>query len=116
MKYYITADGVLHAFDDNTPEDLLEVAVKERSLTPATQAQIDAVLNPTPTPEQQAANVRAQRTSLLADLDAKTVTLRWVGYTEEYQKALTGYRQALLDVTKQPGFPTNVTWPAQPKA
>lgn len=34
--------------------------------------------------------------------------------TVEQQSELATYRQALLDVPQQPGFPTQVIWPAKP--
>lgn len=30
------------------------------------------------------------------------------------KKAWKAYRQALRDITKQPGFPDNITWPTKP--
>lgn len=32
----------------------------------------------------------------------------------EISNKWTAYRQALRDITSQPGFPTNVVWPSQP--
>ncbi|NBP04376.1 MAG: hypothetical protein EBU90_30700, partial [Proteobacteria bacterium] len=32
-------------------------------------------------------------------------------YTEEYKQQLATYRQYLLDVPEQQGFPYNVIWP-----
>ena len=37
--------------------------------------------------------------------------LRWAEMTKAEQEAMKKYRQALLDITKQPGFPMNVIWP-----
>jgi hypothetical protein len=39
--------------------------------------------------------------------------LRWAELTSEQQAAWATYRQALLDVPQQAGFPHNVTWPAK---
>jgi hypothetical protein len=35
--------------------------------------------------------------------------------TQEQQQAWIDYRQALLDVPEQPGFPINVVWPSKPQ-
>ncbi len=40
--------------------------------------------------------------------------LRWNSLTPEQQSAVADYRQALLDITDQPGFPGDVQWPARP--
>ena len=37
--------------------------------------------------------------------------LRWASLPEEERLALATYRQALLDVPEQEGFPENVIWP-----
>lgn len=58
---------------------------------------------------EAAASVRAQRNQLLAECD-------WTQLADAPVDALAWslYRQALRDITKQPGFPTSVTWPVQP--
>lgn len=43
-----------------------------------------------------------------------TNNLRWNALSSEAQAAWTAYRQALLDVPQQPGFPSTVTWPTKP--
>ena len=40
--------------------------------------------------------------------------LRWASLTEEQRQAWADYRQALLDVPQQEGFPHNVVWPIKP--
>lgn len=40
--------------------------------------------------------------------------LRWASLSSETQAAWSAYRQALLDVPQQSGFPTSVTWPTKP--
>ena len=59
--------------------------------------------------EAQAANVRAERNTKLAQTDWRfrsdmTPSQQWIDYC-----------QALRDVTAQPGFPWSVTWPTQPE-
>ena len=70
-----------------------------------TQAEINAEI---------AAEVRAMRDSkLAAEVDPiATNALRWAALTADEQQALADYRQALLDVPQQPGFPNNIVWPA----
>jgi len=72
-----------------------------------TQAEIDASV---------AAQVRMQRDSLLAtevDPIASNV-LRWSSLSEEEKQAWADYRQALLDIPQQEGFPHSVVWPTKP--
>ena len=40
--------------------------------------------------------------------------LRWAALTAEQQQAWADYRQALLDVPEQAGFPHDVVWPTKP--
>jgi hypothetical protein len=75
---------------------------------PPTQEEIDA---------QAADDVRAERDRRLA-LEVDPIAsnaLRWSALTDEQQQAWANYRQALLDVTQQSGFPSNVAWPVKPE-
>lgn len=40
--------------------------------------------------------------------------IRYAALTTEQQQELATYRQALLDVTTQPGWPADVVWPTVP--
>ena len=83
--------------------------------TEMTAAEVEEHINPTPTPEQLEAAARAKRDSLLHELDAIVSNpLRWAEFTEAEQQALADYRQALLDVPQQEGFPENIEWPENP--
>ena len=56
------------------------------------------------------ANVRTSRNKRLADCD-------WTQLPDAPSldaQVWTAYRQALRDITSQPGFPHNVTWPEEP--
>jgi len=65
--------------------------------------------------ELLAIQMRAQRDTLLAQLDAIVSNpLRWAEYTADQQAALAAYRQALLDVPQQAGFPSEINWPEMP--
>jgi hypothetical protein len=59
--------------------------------------------------DRAAANVRAHRDGLLADCD-------WTQVADApVDKAVWAtYRQALRDISKQPGFPWSVVWPESP--
>lgn len=73
---------------------------------PPTQAELDATLS---------AELRTERNGLLTQLDAFVSNpLRWATLSAEQQDAWAVYRQALLDVPQQAGFPNNVTWPVKP--
>ena len=73
---------------------------------PPTQAELDAAA---------ASSVRAQRDSLLLEVDAIAGNaLRWAALDADTQAAWAAYRQALLDVPQQAGFPHDVMWPTRP--
>ena len=59
--------------------------------------------------QQKADEVRTLRNYKLADCDWTQLPDAPVDHT-----AWASYRQALRDVTSQPGFPWNVEWPSQP--
>lgn len=62
------------------------------------------------TPEQRAANAREQRNRLLTESD-------WTQLPDvnlATKAAWATYRQALRDITDQPGYPLDVTWPTPP--
>tara|TARA_R110001599_G_scaffold14046_1_gene61964 strand:- start:396 stop:779 length:384 start_codon:yes stop_codon:yes gene_type:complete len=70
---------------------------------PPTQAEIDAEI---------AKQIRADRGVLLLELDAFVGNpLRWSALDADTQAAWALYRQALLDVPQQAGFPNDVLWP-----
>ncbi len=66
------------------------------------------------TAEQQEAQIRAQRNSLLTLSD--WTQLADAPLTAEQKQAWAEYRQALRDVPEQAGFPENVAWPLVPEA
>jgi hypothetical protein len=75
---------------------------------PPTQAELDAAA---------AAGVRAERDNrLVAEVDPiVSNALRWADMTVEKQAEWAAYRTALLDITDQAGFPTDITWPTKPE-
>ena len=64
----------------------------------------------------QAVEVRMQRDFILNNQVDPIVSnpLRWASLSEAKQTEWTVYRQALLDISGQSGFPSNVTWPEPP--
>ena len=78
-------------------------------LVEITEQEALAIANPEPSPEQQANNIRSQRNALLQQSDWTQVANAPVD-----TQAWATYRQALRDITEQPGFPDNVQWPAIP--
>jgi uncharacterized protein YqfB (UPF0267 family) len=64
--------------------------------------------------DTKAAQVRERRQYLLITTVDSINPMRWETLTEEQRQAYREYRQALLDVPEQTGFPWNVEWPQQP--
>ena len=62
-----------------------------------------------------AKEVRAKRNRLLVEADILTQLDRWDGYSDAKKKKITAYKQSLRDLTKQKGFPTDVTFPEMPE-
>jgi hypothetical protein len=59
--------------------------------------------------------VRDNRNWLLGEADKVTYNpLRWAAMTSTEQSAWATYRQSLLDLPTQAGFPDTVTWPTRP--
>ena len=69
-----------------------------------------------PTTEELAANARAKRDYLLQEIDGIVGNpLRWASFSTEQQTAWANYRQALLDVPQQAGFPNTINWATKPE-
>lgn len=66
--------------------------------------------------EQAAKRVRAVRDGKLRREVDPVVTnpLRWADMSTERRGAWAAYRQALLDITQQAGFPHSPQWPEKP--
>ena len=90
-------------------DDLLAAMAKAGDVAayvPPTQAELDAALSD---------QLRGERDGLLAEVDTIAGNaLRWATLSAEQQDAWAVYRQALLDVPQQDGFPNDVTWPIKP--
>ena len=74
---------------------------------PPTQAELDIA---------RAIDVRGLRGALLKGVDAVAGNaLRWAALDAGTQAAWAVYRQELLDVPQQTGFPNDVVWPVRPQ-
>jgi hypothetical protein len=65
--------------------------------------------------DQQAALVRDQRNNLLAESDWTDTASAPTRLGQELYDQWQTYRQALRDVTAQPGYPFNIVWPTPPQ-
>ena len=90
-------------------DDLLAAMAKAGDVAayvPPTQAELDEALS---------AQLRMDRDALLSKVDAIAGNaLRWSALDDKVQAAWAAYRQALLDIPQQSGFPINVNWPVKP--
>ena len=64
------------------------------------------------TDEDLAKEARKKRNKLLSETDY--MLMKDYPLTEEKEQQLTEYRQALRDISLQPGFPRNIEWPVKP--
>ena len=74
---------------------------------PPTQAELDVMA---------AAEIREERNRrLLTDVDPIVMnSLRWGDLSPAQQASMATFRQSLLDVPQQAGFPKTHTWPKKP--
>ena len=90
-------------------DDMLAAMAKAGDVAayvPPTQAELDEALS---------AQLRMHRDALLSEVDAIAGNaLRWSALDDKVQAAWAAYRQALLDIPQQSGFPINVNWPVKP--
>lgn len=62
-----------------------------------------------------AQDMRFERDKRLSETVDKLNAARWSAMTQAQQTAWSEYRQALLDITLQPGFPKQIQWPNKPE-
>ena len=94
--------------DNNALLEAMASAGDVAAYVPPTQAELD---------EAAAQAVRAERDMKLAtEVDPIAGNaLRWAALDVDTQAAWAKYRQDLLDITIQEGFPHNITWPEAPE-
>ena len=64
--------------------------------------------------EELTQKARARRDYLLKETVDSVNPMRWEAMSDEQKDAWRAYRQALLDVPQQEGFPNNIVWPEAP--
>jgi hypothetical protein len=65
--------------------------------------------------EEKEAEVKAKRERILLETVDRVNGLWWEAMPEARKEQWREYRQALLDITGQPGYPFEVTWPERPE-
>ena len=70
-------------------------------------------LVPADTSMPTAASMRTHRNNLLHEVD-KINPVRYNSLTQQQQQELANYRQSLLGVPQQAGFPLAIEWPSKP--
>lgn len=106
MKYFKDSANVVYAFESDGSQD----EFIPEGLTPITDAEADELRRPVLSDTELAAIVRADR-------DARLLASDWSqlrDVPDVTAAAWAPYRQALRDLTSQPGFPRTVTWPVAP--
>jgi hypothetical protein len=111
---------------DNKPVDCTEITYEEWidyldkqnkgfELMPGTGMGKPTPVDRNPTPTQlEEVGVRNNRNALLFKYVDSVNQVRWSLLTPEQQSYLQEYRQKLLDVPQQAGFPFDVIWPTEP--
>ena len=78
----------------------------------------DLVLNKAPitlhTTQSSAESMKRLRDKLLNDTVDRINPIWYASLSEAQKQELATYRQALLDIPQQSGFPINVAWPNKP--
>ena len=129
MRVFFTGTETVEGFYNDEdheviPDGAIETTVEERDAALEAQAlgKILCVENgkivPRPIAEVEwasAAAVRATRDSLLAKHVDRFNAIRFESLNGEKQKAWVEYRQALLNVPQQAGFPFDISWPTPPE-
>ena len=64
--------------------------------------------------KQQIEIVKKKRDDLLSSRVDTINAVRWESFSEEEKQFWKSYRQELLDISKQEGFPWEVVWPINP--
>ena len=64
--------------------------------------------------KEKVSSARDKRNSLLSSSVDTVNAIRYNAMKEKDKKAWAEYRQALLDIPQQEGFPDNIIWPTPP--
>jgi hypothetical protein len=73
--------------------------------------------NPDPGPSEEYLSecARHRRNKYLGMYVDNVNPIRWESLTQQQKDELISYRQSLLDVPQQPGFPNTINWPTPPQ-
>jgi hypothetical protein len=107
IPYTLNPDDTDMTIDNNVLLAAMASAGDVAAYVPPTQAELD---------EAAAQTIRAERDMKLStEVDPIAGNaLRWAALDDAAQASWAAYRQALLDVPQQAGFPHDVTWPTRP--
>lgn len=109
MKYYKhTVTGDVYAYESEKERDTWGPP----ELVEMTDQEIQEHLNPQPTEEQLAAEIRRKRDRLLTESDWVVVKAYESG--TPVPEPWVEYREKLRQITSQPHFPRYVEWPTSP--
>ncbi len=128
MRYYSnTTGGFYHSaiHGEALPADAVEISeasyrALRAGLAAGQQIHADSngrpalVARPAPSVDELAAQVRAERDHRLRAQVDSVNAVRWAAMNDAEQQAWSTFRQALLDVPQQTGFPHSIDWPVQP--
>ena len=110
MKYFKSPSNEVFGYDEAYPNDApyIEAAIANgwEDITDSWPTVV------TPTPEETAAQIRNRRDALLAKTD--WIVVKSLEQGQEVPAEWKEYRQALRDITLQPNFPVQVTFPEPP--
>lgn len=101
---------VFYRLPDCDPKYHVTINGRVTEMTDSEKAAVDAV--ETALADREAMEIRIDRNSRLAACD--WTQLIDCPLNSDTIRAWMNYRQDLRDITTQPGFPDNVTWPEQP--
>lgn len=112
MKYFKESKtGEVYAYN----QEQIDGGWVKEGLVPMNETEVEAHLNPTPTPDQLADTARAERDRLIESvrwrIERHSDELALGREPTEPLEPLLQYTQALRDVPQQAGFPESVEWP-----
>ena len=112
---FVPQDAI--AITDSTRTTLLNGLISGNIITIDGTGQ--PILSPQPADEKaayQAENARLKRNQLIADSDWTELPSVQALHASDpaWAAGWAAYRQALRDITSQPGFPGTIDWPTQP--
>lgn len=109
---HIPSNADIRFYKENWELKTLEEQIMEGLIVVEDESEEPEIEEESPTEGEL---VRWERGRLLHELDSIVSNpLRWSGFSDEQQNALAVYRQALLDIPQQEGFPEDTRFPDKP--